>query len=85
MFEGRPAEIPEDEIEAVRRLVLSGLSFNPHPYLKAGRRVYVTSGPLEGCEGVLTRRKGLTRLVLSIHILQQSVIAEVDTESVEPL
>jgi transcription antitermination factor NusG len=84
IFDGRPAEIPGNEIEAIRRLVSSNLPYNPHPYLKVGRRVSVTSGPLEGCEGVLTRKKGLTRLVLSIHLLQQSVVAEVDAECVEP-
>src|SRR5438309_11084730 len=40
-FEDKPAEIPQDEIEAVRRLVTSELPYNPHPYLKNGRKVYV--------------------------------------------
>jgi transcription antitermination factor NusG len=84
MCNGLPAPIPEDEIEAIRRLVASGLPYNPYPYLTVGRRVSVVSGPLRGCEGVLTRRKGVTRLVLSIHILQQSVVAEVDAECVAP-
>ena len=83
-FEERPAEIPEVEVESIRRLVLSELPFNPHPYLKVGRRVRVRSGPLEGCEGILTRKKGMARLVLSVNLLQQSVIAEVDADCVEP-
>ncbi|PYS31289.1 MAG: antitermination protein NusG [Acidobacteria bacterium] len=83
-FDGKPAQIPEPEIEAIRRLVTSELPYNPHPYLKIGRRVRVRSGPLEDCEGILIRKKGLTRLVLSIHLLQQSVSAEVDADSVEP-
>jgi len=83
-FDESPAEIPSDEVENIRRLVSSELPYNPHPYLKVGRKVRVRSGPLEGCEGILTRKKGLARLVLSIHILQQSVVAEVDAECVEP-
>jgi len=83
-FDGKPAQIPEPEIEAIRRLVTSELPYNPHPYLKIGRRVRVRSGPLEDCEGILIRKKGLTRLVLSIHLLQQSVSAKVDADSVEP-
>ena len=83
-FDGKPAQIPAPEIEAIRRLVTSELPYNPHPYLKIGRRVRVRSGPLEDCEGILIRKKGLTRLVLSIHLLQQSVSAEVDADSVEP-
>src|SRR5262245_23516158 len=83
-FEGKPAEIPSAEIDSIRRLVTSELAYNPHPYLKVGRKVRVRSGPLEGCEGILTRKKGIARLVLSIHLLQQSVVAEVDADSVEP-
>jgi transcription elongation factor/antiterminator RfaH len=83
-FDERPAEIPDVEVESIRRLVLSELPYNPHPYLKVGRRVRVKSGPLEGCEGILTRKKGLARLVLSINLLQQSVVAEVDADCIEP-
>ena len=84
MFDGKPAEIPDTEIDSIRLLVTSELKYNPHPYLKVGRKVYVRSGPLQGCEGVLTRKKGITRLVLSVHLLQQSISAEVDADTVEP-
>ena len=84
-FDDKPAEIPDHEIDAIRRLVESELPYNPYPYLKGGRKVRVRTGPLEGCEGILTRKKGLARLVLSVHLLQQSVIAEVDADSVEPI
>jgi transcription elongation factor/antiterminator RfaH len=83
-FDGMPAQVPAVEIEAIRRLVESELPYNPHPYLKIGRRVRIRSGPLEGCEGILMRKKGLARLVLSVHMLQQSVVAEVEAECVEP-
>jgi transcription elongation factor/antiterminator RfaH len=84
-FDGVPAPIPTHEIDTIRRLVESELPCNPHPYLKIGRRIRVRSGPLEGCEGILTRKKGLTRLVLSVTLLQQSVSAEVDADAVEPI
>jgi transcription antitermination factor NusG len=83
-FDGQPARIPEFEIAAIRRLVESEIPYNPHPYLKVGRKVRVKFGPLEGCEGILMRKKGLTRLVISVHMLQQSVVAEVEAECVEP-
>ena len=84
MFDGKPAQIAEREIDAIRRLVNSELPYDPHPYLKIGRRVRVRSGPLEGCEGILTRKKGITRFVISVHLLQQSVSAEVDADCIEP-
>ena len=85
MFDGKPAPVPDGEIDSIRRLVTSELPYNPHPYLKVGRRVHVRYGPLEGCEGILTRKKGLTRIVLSIQLLQQSVSAEVDADCVAPI
>jgi len=82
---GKLATIPAVEIDGIRRLVESDLSYGPHPYLKAGRKVRVRSGPLEGCEGLLVRRKGLSRFVLNLNLLQQSVCAEVDADVVEPV
>jgi transcription antitermination factor NusG len=81
---GEPAIIPDDEVEAVRIMVTSELPNNPHPYLKVGRKVRVNYGPLEGCEGILSRKKGLTRLVVSVHLLQSSIEAEVDAAWIEP-
>src|SRR2546422_665215 len=84
VFDGKPAQIPEEEIDAIRRLITCELPCQPHPYLKVGRRVRVRSGPLQGCEGILVRKKSLARLVLTVNLLQQSVSAEIDADSVEP-
>src|SRR5436309_3236858 len=54
---GQPAEIPQDEIEGIRRAIESGSSIEPHPLLMSGDRVRVKSGALEGIEGILIRRK----------------------------
>ena len=80
---GRAANIPWEEIEAVRRLVESSYQVEPHPFLKCGDRVRVTSGPLEGIEGILVRRSRGYRLVLSVEMLSQSASVEVDTSRVE--
>ena len=84
-FDGKPAPIPQLEIDAIRRLVDSELPYNLHPYLKVGRKVRVRLGPLQGCEGILIRKKNIARLVLSVHLLQQSVSVEVDADVVEAL
>ena len=80
---GRPAEIPQNEIDAVRRLVQSPLRYEPHPFLKCGDWVRIKSGPLEGIEGVLVRTKSACRLVLSVEILAQSASVEVDVSAVD--
>ena len=42
-------------------------------------------GSLEGVEGVLTRKKNLYRLVLSVEMLAQSVSVEIDALDVVPV
>ncbi len=78
--EGGLAEVPDQEINAIRAVVQSNLRAMPHPYLQAGQRVRITSGPLADVEGILVERhasKGL--LVLSVHLFQRSVAVEVDS------
>lgn len=82
-FAGRPSTIPDAEIEAVRQVIRSRLSVEPHPFLKCGDWVRVKSGALEGIEGLLVRKKNLYRLVLSVELLQKSVSVEVDASAVE--
>jgi len=84
-FEGRPTALPEIEIEALKGGLQRQLHAKPHPYLTVGRRVRVKCGPLEGLEGILLRRKGSLRLVLSIHLIQRSVVVDVDAADVEPV
>ncbi len=78
------AIIPEAEIEAIQRAVDGSFRVEPHPFLKCGARVRVIRGALEGVEGILTRKKNLCRLVLSVDMLVQSVAVEVDASEVEP-
>jgi transcription antitermination factor NusG len=80
---GRPAVIPQAEIDAVRLVVESSLRVEPHPFLKCGDWVRVRSGPLQGLEGILTRKKNLFRLVLSVELLGRSAAVEVDVHMVE--
>jgi transcription antitermination factor NusG len=82
---GRPANIPPEEIEGVRRLVESNLPVEPHPFLKCGDRVRIKSGPLEGIEGILVRKTRGFRLVLSVEMLSKSAAVEVDVAIVERL
>ena len=79
----RPALIPREEIEAVRRVLARGAAVEPCPYLRCGDWVRITSGPLEGIEGILSRKKNLFRLILSVELLEKSVAVEVDACLVE--
>src|ERR1700739_303858 len=81
----RIATVADDEIEAIRRTIEGPFSVEPHPFLRCGERVRMVRGSLEGVEGILTRKKNLYRLVLSVEMLAQSVAVECDALDVEPL
>jgi transcription antitermination factor NusG len=84
-FQGRPAALPEAEIEALRRRLAAGGRVEPHPYLCAGRRVRVTAGPMQGLEGIIMRRKDRCRVVFSLDLIMRSMAVEVDESDLEPL
>jgi transcription antitermination factor NusG len=79
------AVIPETEMQAIRTVIEGRFRVEPHPFLKCGDRVRVMRGSLEGVEGILTRKKNLVRLVLSVDMLAQSVAVEVNASDVEPV
>lgn len=82
---GHPAAIPTAQIDAIRLAVGSSLRVEPHPFLRCGDWVRIKSGPLADVEGILIRKKGSYRLILSAELLQKSLAVEVDAFSVEPL
>ena len=84
-FDGTPAALPDEEIEALRASLESGVRAQPHPYLTVGRRVRLKSGPLTGMHGILVRRKGNFRVVISIELIQRSVAVDADVADVEAL
>lgn len=75
----------EHEIEQIRRAIEADICLAPHPFLEAGRRVRVRSGPLRGIEGIVEVKRRLDRLVLQVHTLGQSASVEIDAEDVESL
>jgi len=77
-LDDRPTPVPEDEIQAVRRLVSATDRLRPWPYLKVGARVRVEFGAFSGIEGILLSEKGHDRLVVSVILLQRSVAVEIN-------
>jgi len=83
-FDGTPTPLADEEVEGLRRVLSSSVKVAPHPYLAVGRRVRITAGPLTGLEGILVRKKGDLQVVLSIDLIQRSVLVHVDALSLEP-
>jgi transcription antitermination factor NusG len=81
-FDGRLAPVPDAEVEGVRRLVTSGLQYDPCPFLKEGSRVEVVHGPLRGVVGLLVKKGPNARLVLSVDLIRSAVAVTVDAADV---
>ncbi|HLX73419.1 MAG TPA: UpxY family transcription antiterminator [Terriglobales bacterium] len=84
-FKGVPAALPQDEIEIMRNALRKGIEAEPHPYLRVGQRVRITSGPMEGLQGILLRRRGRPRVVVSVDLIMRSVALDIDAAQVEPV
>jgi len=73
------------QLSQIHRALDSGLSLDPHPRLKSGDGCRVTAGPLMGMEGIVVRKKSITRLLLEVEILGQAAAVEIDSELLEPI
>lgn len=82
-FNGQPAALPVDQIEELQGRLSGVVRAEPHPYLRAGRKVRVRSGPMQGLEGIIVRRKDGCRLIFSIDLIMRSVAVEVDEADLE--
>jgi transcription termination/antitermination protein NusG len=82
-FDGIPVPLADEDVESLRRALSSSVKVAPHPYLAMGRRVRVTAGPLTGLEGILVRKKGDFQVVLSLDLIQRSVLVHIDALSLE--
>lgn len=81
----RLAVVPDQEIDAIRRVSEGGCPVLAYPHLKEGRRARITRGPLAGLEGILVEdRSNRGLLVLSVELLQRSVAVVVDCIDIEP-
>lgn len=81
---GNLIPIPAEEIESVKILLESEAVVEPHPYLRAGDKVKIVSGPLKGARGWLLRvEPSVSLLVVSVNILNRSIAVELTDEVVE--
>ncbi len=81
----QPSPIPENQIDWLRRIVAEPDAVKRENYFTIGERVRVTTGPLMGLEGIVTRHQTETRVVLSLTAIAQSVSVQVPAEFLESL
>ena len=78
------AAIPDRIIDALR-FGLKERETEPHGLLQAGQRARICSGALAGMEGIVVRRKGSCRVVLTLENIMRSFSVELANEDLEML
>jgi transcription antitermination factor NusG len=77
-----PIPVGDDEVSSIRRAMEARAVVTPHEYWQSGRKGRIVSGPLAGMEGIVESSKSPVRLVISVGLLQRSVLVEIDAECV---
>ncbi len=72
-FEGRPAIVPDEEIDRIKRILKEGESVEPCDVMSVGDRVSIVRGPLLGIEGRLIEIQGRSRIVVSVPSINQAL------------
>ena len=78
----------EELVEQLRRIeaATSGeYRLQPCDCVQAGKRIRFNSGPLEGYEGIVVKRKGEERVILNVEVIQRAVSVEADVWDLEIL
>jgi transcription antitermination factor NusG len=82
-FGNQPNPVDEMEIFSLQTAIRAHLRMEPFPFLQVGQKVRVHEGALAGIEGIVVSFKQCLRLVVSISLLQRSVLLEIDRDQVE--
>ena len=77
-----PIPVDRDEIRYLQKAAEAGAAMAPHAFWQSGQRGRIVRGPLTGIEGTVIEAKHCMRLVLSVSLLQRSVLLEIDSDCV---
>lgn len=80
-----PTPVDASELEQVRTAMESGMSLMPWRHFERGQLVQVQEGPLAGVKGVFIERRGVSRVVLTLTLIQRSMAVELDGCGVTPI
>jgi transcriptional antiterminator RfaH len=73
------------DLQNIQRLIELDAPLTVERRIQPGAWVRVRRGPMEGLEGTVESRKGKTRLIVLVRMLQQGVSLEIDDILLEPI
>lgn len=74
---GKPAKVPEWQIENLKKMLQTNSEFHIKDGLVKGTKVKIKNGPFQGVIGVVQEAEAGKVLVVSIDLLNRSVIAHI--------
>ncbi len=74
---GKPAVIPEWQIENFRNLIERKIDYLVYEGLVPGQYVEILNGPLKGLKGIIIKSDESKRFAVSIELLNRSIIVEI--------
>jgi transcription termination/antitermination protein NusG len=80
-FGGLPTPLTAHDVSAIRNAMnctCTSRKVEPCAQIVRGARVRIVGGPFEGMEGVVSRKKGNLRVVMSLDSIKGSFMVEVD-------
>lgn len=83
-FGGRPSAVPDWQVESVRIALESKNRVDLVLGIAPGEPVRVVAGPLAGARGVVLKRRGADKLVISIELLGRGLSVDLDESGVVP-
>jgi transcription antitermination factor NusG len=75
--------VPDEEIEAVRRILAEKLPFTHYPFVNVGRKVRIRGGSLDGVSGILAAVNNDLSLIVTVACVQRSIAIRIDGYGVE--
>jgi transcription antitermination factor NusG len=79
----RPVPLSETEIASLQIAIKAQLPLQPFPFPQVGQKVRIDEGVLAGVVGTIISVKRSVNLVLSVTLLQRSVLLEINREQVD--
>lgn len=81
-FNGEPAVLPDEQVDALQRS-LRARRAEPCEFLSRGQPVRIASGPLQGLEGVVVRRKNNWRVIVSVKFISRSIAVDLEATDLD--
>lgn len=72
-----------EELHCIHALITSEEPVDLFPGLRKGRRCRIVSGSLKGLEGVVARRRNVSRFFVAVTFIGQSAVVEIDGARLE--